>query len=207
MAEIRVESFREAEQGVRRTAKRFARNVRMAAYGTARQTAQHVRRNMPVAHGELRKSVQAERGRGKDRTAARVFADAPHAAPVETGSRPHWPPLAPLVRWVKLRGMQGLTGRGRLRRKFGNLPGTTTARHAQAVAGQIKAAESGGAVARSTPVAIARAIQRAISRKGTKPHWYMRRALPYCRAQLRINVETAKTKTSQEAVAGGGEGG
>lgn len=207
MAEIKVDSYRQAAAGVRKTAKRFGRNVRMAAYGAARQTVPQVRKNMPVAFGELRKSVHAERGKAKAKTAARVVADAPHAAPVETGSRPHWPPLEPLVRWVKLRGMQGLTSRGNLRKKFGNLAGTTTAGHAQAVAGQIKAGERGGAVSLNVPRQIAFLIARAISRRGTRPHFYMRRALPFCRQKLRVNVETAKTKTSQEAAGAGGSDG
>jgi len=200
VAEIRVDSVREAARRAKQTARRMGRNTRMAAYGAARQTAQHVRRNMPVAFGVARNDVKAKKGGTKSRTAARVLCNAPHAAPLETGSRPHWPPLAPLVRWVKLRGMQGLTGRGNLRSKFGNIAGTTTAKHATNVAGSLKSLEMGGAAPISGPVQIARAIQVAISRRGTKPTWYMRSAVPRCREFLRVNMQTAVTKTNQEAL-------
>jgi hypothetical protein len=206
MAEIRVDSVREATRLAKNTMIRMGKNVRMAAFGSAKQTATHVRRNMPVAFGELRRSIRVEKGGTKSKVAARVFTDAPHAAPVETGSRPHWPPLAPLVRWVKLRGMQGLTGRGGLRTKFGRTAGTTTAGHAKGVAGTLRGMESGGALGLGAPVQVARAIQVAISKRGTKPHWYMRSAVPRCREFLRTNMQTAKTKTNQES-AGGGAGG
>jgi hypothetical protein len=38
--------------------------------------------------------------------------------------------------------------------------------------------DQGGALDVNAPVRIARAIQRLISLRGTKPHWYARAALP-----------------------------
>jgi hypothetical protein len=44
--------------------------------------------------------------------------------------------------------------------------------------------ESGGALAADAPERIARAIQQAIARRGTQPHWFARRALPEIHAAL-----------------------
>jgi hypothetical protein len=62
---------------------------------TAKLGAAYVKTRVPVAFEDLRKSVHA--------TESSIIADAPHAAPVETGSRPHWMPIKPLLRWVELR--------------------------------------------------------------------------------------------------------
>jgi hypothetical protein len=162
------------------------RRLRAAALVAARQGVSVVKRRVPVAHGELREAVHAEdRPQG-----AAVVVDAPHAAPVETGSRPHMPPLAPLVAWVKLRGAQGLLSG----RQIGRLPGTTTASHARSVASALGAMEKSGALDVDAPIRIARAIQQAIARRGTKPHWYARSALPDLRRILAAAIRDALAK-------------
>lgn len=157
--------------------------LRAAVASAARAGVSIVKRRVPVAHGELREAVHAE-----ERAAgAAVVVDAPHAAPVETGSRPHTPPLAPLVAWVKLRGAQGLLSP----RQVGRLPGRTTAAHAVSVAGALRSMEHDGALDVDAPVRIARAIQQAIARSGTKPHWYARSSLPDLRRVLGPAIRSA----------------
>jgi len=57
-----------------------------------------IARAAPTDMGELRRSVHATRvSQGE----SRVVIDAPHAGIVEAGSRPHTPPLAPLIAWVR----------------------------------------------------------------------------------------------------------
>ena len=129
------------------------KRIRGAIKKTATAGTTVVKRNVPVAFGELRESVHA--------TGTKIVIDAPHAAPVEVGSRPHWMPLAPLIAWVRLRGAQGLLSR----RERGRLPGTTTRAHADGIASQFRAMEKGGALDADAPVQIARAIQRAIAKK------------------------------------------
>lgn len=54
-----------------------------------------------VDRGELRQSVAAtdiDRG-------ARIHVDAPHAIYIELGTRPHWPPIAPLAEWALRKGI------------------------------------------------------------------------------------------------------
>lgn len=201
MPEIKVKSLAELHSVIRRDLGGRQKAVKQAVSRTATQGARFVRRNVPVAHGELRNSIKAMDGH-------RIVADAPHAAPVETGSRPHWPPLAPLIAWVKLRGMQGLTSPKRQAR----LPGTTTKLHAGTVAGAIKAHSvatgyadwSGGATSVDAPEAVARAIQAAIAKHGTKPHWYMRGSI--FAVELILDVEIRKGLDAAEAKANGGGG-
>jgi hypothetical protein len=188
---VRVDSFKELERELRKDLRKKRRRVAGAVRKTARMGATYVRRNLPVAFGELRNSIEAKDATARAKgAAAKIVADAPHAAPVETGSRPHWPPLAPLIAWVKLRGMQGLTGRkGKGPSK--RLPGTTTRGHAQSIAGQLRGMESGGSLDVNAPERVARAIQAGIAKKGTKPHWYMRNAVPEVRKILHQNMEKA----------------
>ncbi len=51
----------------------------------------------PVDRGVFRASFKAERAPD----GAGLFSDAPHAAFIEYGCRPHWAPIGPLVEWVK----------------------------------------------------------------------------------------------------------
>jgi len=160
------------------------KRVRAAVGATARAGAAHLRRNVPVAFGELRSSVHTETDSGH----SRIIADAPHACAVEVGARPHWAPLEPLIRWVKLRGFQGLTAEPQRKR----LPGTTTQEHAEGVAGQLAAFErEDGSVDANAPEQIARAIQLAIAKRGTKPHWYARDSLPAIAGILDTQIRAA----------------
>ena len=145
------------EGRVRRAARQTADMGRLIAYGKA-----------PVAFGELRDGLEAQ-----DRpNGAAIVSTAPHSAAVEEGSRPHMPPLAPLLAWVKLRGAQGLDA----------APG---AKGAPAEIAKRIARRGNGT---STPVdaaeRVARAIQHAIAKRGTRPHWFMRESVPEVAALL-----------------------
>lgn len=152
----------------------------------ARRGAKHVRENMPVAFGELKNAVRAV----TKPYGAAIEVDAPHAEAVEKGSRPHWPPLAPILAWVKLRGMQGL----RSDKQLARARGTTTVSSARLVARQISdrtLTDGSDAVAADAPLQIARAIQATIGKYGTKPHWFMRNAEPFVLAYLQEEVDRA----------------
>jgi hypothetical protein len=84
---------------------------------------------------------------------------------------------------VKKRGAQGLKKRpGR---------GTTTEAQARGISGMLQAMESGGALDTDAPEQVARAIQRGIARSGTKPHWFMRSAMPEIEAYLDVQIKIA----------------
>lgn len=144
------------------------RRVENAIRRSARRGVAVVKSNVPVAFGELRESIEAQATDG----GAKIVADAPHAEAIELGTRPHWVPLDALVKWVKLRGMQGLASDRQLTR----LPGTTTYRHARSVAAELASAGDGTMTPTDAPLEIAKRIQLAIAHRGTKPHWYMQQS-------------------------------
>lgn len=118
-----------------------------------------IARAAPVDRGRLKKSVRLRR-RGQSGHPEIVVA-APYAAIVEVGSRPHWVPIAPLIQWVRRnRARFGITGDGRTRDKRGRF------------------------MASKEVVKIARAIQRTIAMKGTRPRWFVRNSLPELNAIL-----------------------
>lgn len=168
----------ELEDAIREDLVKLQHRLDTARRRAAQHTAMHVRRNVPVAFSELRDSVHVND--------ATVVADAPHAAPVEFGSRPHWPPIEPIIRWVKLRGSQGLTGAS-----MGHLPGTTTPAHATAVAGAIAKMGDGSVTPIDAPERIAWAIAAKIAKNGTKPAFYMGAAVPVALDALRNEVNAA----------------
>ena len=208
MREIHVRGgIKEFNRVLKKDIKALERQIAGATRKTARQGAAHVRRNVPVAFSQLRDSVHTE--------GSRIVVDSPHAASAEVGSRPHMPPLAPLIAWVRLRGMQGLASQKQIAR----MPGKTTRSAATRVSATIAAASaanaigsgasaiSGGSSSPAGPhsrmdvvVQIARAIQRSIARKGTKPHWYMRESLPAIVAILDQNVRQALERFHPGAV-------
>jgi gamma-glutamylcysteine synthetase len=155
------------------------KKVHAAAVTAAVDAAHAAVAKVPIAFGELRSSIHVV---ATEPDRVRSIADAPHAAAAEQGSRPHWVPLDALIKWVKLRGMQGLSKAGVVRPSKG--PGSTTHEHSFAIASQIKAAEKGGANDVDEPKRIALAIQAAIAKRGTRPHWFYRQARPIAMKSL-----------------------
>ncbi len=179
MPTFKVGSLKELATLLPKHQKERQRRVENAIRRSARRGVGVVKQNVPVAFGELREDIRAEATANRG---ARIVADAPHAAAIEVGSRPHWVPLEALVKWVKLRGMQGLSST----RQLARLPGRSTFGAARHIAERIQqhslasfdsfgqAKNTGGdAVASDAPLQVARAIQLAIARHGTKPHRYM----------------------------------
>lgn len=131
--------------------------------------------------------------------------DAPHAAAVEQGSIPHTPNWEQLVAWVKLRGLQGLTPRGRLRNRFPKSWGPTTPKQASRVALMFKKYEIRGkrGVGRHSPVnaaeQVARAISKGIEQNGTRPHWYVLNSLPEIMEILGSELKSKLDEAFREA--------
>lgn len=124
--------------------------------------------NAPVAFAELRDGiidVMLPAG-------ALIASTAPHSAAVEEGSRPHMPPIAPLVAWVRLRGTQGLD------------VGAGAIGHPGSVARAIASHGNGTSTPVDAAVRVAWAIALAIKKRGTKPTWFMKRSVPEVEALL-----------------------
>jgi hypothetical protein len=145
-----------------------------AVHRTAHLGSRVVRKNVPVAFRELFDSIEyAPRPKG-----AVIEATAPHAAAVEVGSRPHRPPIAPILAWVKLRGMQGVHG------------GPEADGHPQRVAASIRMHGTPTSTPVDAPMRVAWAIARAIEINGTKPTWFARRSLPEIHELLDNQIKT-----------------
>lgn len=193
------DSLSSAIAAITRDIKQKQRNLDGAVRKAARGTRNDVIREVPRAFGELAASIHVEDGTPGNSS---VVADAPHAAAVEVGSRPHTPPLGPLIAWVQLRGIQGLTPGGRVRTKvaprreaaraiasslhprLGGNSGAAAWRHKALTQGSL--AEADPAV-----VSVARAIQRKISLVGTKPHRFMASGVDFALAHLDAFVPEA----------------
>jgi len=167
----------EALQGIlEKEARELAERMRVARVVAASQGVKQVQPRIPKAFGHLRDSVEA--------TENGITVTAPHAAAVEIGTRPHYPDIEALTRWVKLRGMQGLTPRGRVRKRIKNLD-PKSAKQAQSVARQLKSLRAGSKYSLvDAPRQIAEAIAKRIQKFGTKPVFYMRSSVPSIAANL-----------------------
>jgi hypothetical protein len=164
---------------IARDLQRLERRVQLELAGAAIDGAHAIEPHIPVAFAELRGSLHVDASRALEGE-IRIVLDAPHAEAVERGSRPHTPPLEPLIRWVKLRGMQGLTKTGRIKSAKARAWGPTSAAQANRIATSIRAFRVTGELVTdvNAPEKIARAIQMSIRKNGTKPHWMVRRTLP-----------------------------
>ena len=173
MATYNVKSFGELDALIRRHNKARLKRAKKAIERAAKLGVKHiVAHTVPIAFRTLEKSIHVE----ISADGVSIVADAPHAEAVENGSSPHVVPLKALIEWVTLRGMQGLhnethTGRTRKTR------GATTVQHATNVLNQLRlaAADDPEAVA---VIEVAKAIQKKIAKRGTKPHKFMFSAMP-----------------------------
>lgn len=172
MGTVRV-SLADLPRQFARDMRRLRRGVVKASQSTARKGVRVVQRNAPEAFGEIREGVEAR----STENGAVIDSTAPHSAPVEEGSRPHMPPVEPLIAWVKLRGMQGLTATGQVHRA------RATNVHAKSIAAQIKALTNRATATqgRSTDIDVATqiawAIAFAIKKHGTKATHFMQRSV------------------------------
>lgn len=198
MATVVCKSFAEFRRVFKRDMLKKAKELQKAVHATAKDGLEYIQNNtIPVAFGELRDSGHVE----TTGVTSKIIFDAPHAAAVENGSRPHCPPLAPLLRWVKHRGIdQGKLaaaarkGGMRITRKgfdrVRRLPGTTTVHHVMSLGQQIALMESKGTMPEDAAMQIARAIQAVIAKRGTMPHHYASNAIPWIRARLHARLKS-----------------
>lgn len=101
MATVRVKGFGGLKAALRRDLAALHDEVLEAVHETAAQGADVAIQTAPVAFGELVSSIHDI----PRRDGATIRADAPHAAAVELGSRPHKPPIWPLKKWCELKGI------------------------------------------------------------------------------------------------------
>jgi len=61
------------------------------------------RKNVTVNTGQLRASIMADVRAGDNVVTGVVGSNVVHAPCIELGTRPHWPPIEPILRWVHLK--------------------------------------------------------------------------------------------------------
>ena len=160
-----VRSVAELERALSARMKKLERDAHAGIARAARRGVAVVRKRVPKAFGEVADSVHAD--------GERIVIDAPHAAPVETGSRPHMPPLAPLIAYVRLKA---ITPRGRVRRRT-------------VLGGMVREHTKQGTSREDAVVLVAKAIQRKIAKEGTKPNWYALNSLEELHEVLGTELE------------------
>lgn len=176
--------------------KQLKEKTERAMRRTASDAVAIIRPRTPKAFGELSNSIHAG-AISAGNTVAQTVVSAPHASAVEIGSRPHKPDFEALLKWVKLRGLQGLTKSGKVRNRFSKSEGPTTPRQARGVAQELKGLEVRGTRknGRHSPIdapeVVARRISNAIEKGGTKPHWYVRDSIPEIEEKLAENITRA----------------
>lgn len=172
-------SIDELQGLIERDLKQLQDRVGTALQKTASDSVAPIQYRAPKAFGDLRGSVHS--------TSNKVVVDAPHAAAVEIGSRPHTPDFEEILKWVKLRGMQALNPRKRTE-------GPTTARQAARVGALLAAEVRNQSSPIESPEVVARAIVNGIKLHGTPPHWFVRSSLPDIEKILNRMVRDAVKK-------------
>lgn len=162
------------ERQIKKDLAALRKSATQAIASTAQKAVRVVQKNAPHAFGDLRDSTSA--------TSNATKVTAPHAQAVEVGARPHLVPLEELIKWVKLRGMQGLSHPK-------SDEGPTTREHATRVAGQLQSMESDGALSVNAPEKIAKAIQMSILKNGIHPTWFVQKSLPEVMTILDIELK------------------
>lgn len=222
MPTFRVDSLREFKNLYNKHTKARIKRIKVAVVKTLKDCKRYViTTTLPIAFRELDKSLLIRQNQvnvpgvgATQHFSIGLAATAPHAEVVENGARPHYPPLEPILNWVKLRASQGkLTPK-----KFGALRGTTTKAHARNIAMTLhvmalmrkqatrtalrKAGFSKPALRAAMKqvqlynteddyIKIAKAIQTSIGKNGTPPHKYMEKTVPYALVKLKLYVDMA----------------
>jgi len=130
--------------------------------------------NAPSNTGRLRASITPAVYSHAESIEGVVGSNVTYAPYVEFGTRPHWPLLAPIMRWVHLKRMAG-TYSIRTKRRTG-----------------------GAARQRSEDYIVAKWVQKAIAQRGTKPQKYLEKAfeknVPRIKQMFDITVQRVVEK-------------
>jgi hypothetical protein len=176
---------------VTRDIAKLRRRLERAIAKTAKGAVPIIRRHTPKAFGQLNESVMPLVSSGMNQTGV----EAPYAAAVEIGSRPHWVPLDPIIEWVKRIGTLGLTASGSVTGSKASLR-----QRSRSVARELKQRVRKGSLAVDAPIEIAKRIQLHIATSGTKPRWFVRESLPEILALLDKNLQKAAAGMQRESL-------
>ncbi len=148
--------------------------------------------------GELRNSCEF------DKKALLLGVAAPHGAFLEVGTRPHMPPIEPLVEWAKRKFSPNRRKRGKRRagtvaRKKGR--GEAPSEANRLVSAMVRAALKTKKLELTDKQAraIAWRVAMTIKKKGTKPRWYMRKTVHELKPLILPEIRKAMLKADKRA--------
>lgn len=159
----------------------MVRGLRSAALRTKGEVVIQIDTAKPypaVDRGTMRRSVDVD----NHPDGALLSVDAPYAAAIENGTRPFFPPLAPLEDWVIRKGLAGKKKRVSMRkseREGGGL-GTVSFLERKATA---------AAQYNSEVKSIAYAIALKISKEGIEPRHFFKKAMAMAPKFLRAEID------------------
>lgn len=105
---IGLEQLRALEGALAQAPEMVQRELLAAAAEADALIQREVQEAMPTAHGTLRASVFHEEAVTDTGVTGLVATPLVYGEPVELGTRPHFPPIEPLMDWVKVKlGIQG----------------------------------------------------------------------------------------------------
>ena len=164
MSKVRRVSLADLGATLKRDVQTLFLATREAARSTAAEGKGVVKEHAPEAFAHLRDGIVDI----ATSSGARIVSTAPHSAAVEVGSRPHMPPIEPILEWVRLRGTQGYdknaaTKKGRAQAKF--------------VRARISEQGTRRAVPVDAALQVAWAIALKIKAEGTEPTWFAQASL------------------------------
>lgn len=104
---IQVKGLEELSQNLGKSVDVLNKQVNEALDNSVTLIQKRARRNAPVFQGELKRSIRKKVRSNISRGEVEAFAK--HAPYVESGTKPHFPPVAALERWGKIKlGKPGL---------------------------------------------------------------------------------------------------
>lgn len=157
-----------------------------AAYRAASRGLPIVKGDTPVDQALLRRAWRVIR----TSSGARLENDSPYGPSVELGSRAHWPPWEPIVRWVARKLRVSLSG-ATIGPKYGQI----------GVAGTARIVGMGRLTKWETVRRIAHGVAKKIAEHGTPPRGMVRKNLPRLR---QIFLEEIQRLLTDVALSTGG---
>jgi len=152
-AAVEVRGLKEAQREIEEKIKATHGSDMLMAMRTATLLVQRsAKTNAPVNTGRLRASIVPSVMQHGDVIEGVVGSNVEYAPYMEFGTKPHWPPLAPIMRWVHLKRLAG-TYSIKTRRRTG-----------------------GASRQRSQDYIVAKWIQKSIAKKGTKARKFLEKA-------------------------------
>ena len=180
---VSLDGFARELRKLPKTAERaMVRGLRSAALRTQGQVVVEIDTAKPypaVDRGTLRRSV----GVDNHPDGALLSVDAPYAAAMEYGTRPFFPPLAPLVEWVKRKGLAGKKPRGPSK------DASRLAAHGFGISARDARAMKRVNDFQREAESIAYAIALKISKEGIEPRHYFAKAMAKVPQFLRAEID------------------